>query len=927
MTTLRLRACLAITAASVAYAAAAGAELRGRISGDGGKPLARAVVRVVAPPAKPSRVETGDDGTFLVANLSGATFKVRVDAKGYQPLTQSDIPAGASVQLRLKPGKSVSGIVKDRVQGVPLAGATVSAWDKAAEPFGADAYRVVKTGKDGKFVLPDLADGKVALEAKATGRAPRQLASVAVPKSDVEILLDLPGGLTGTVTDVKGDPVAGAEVIAAWPGESGQRRRSAKTEPDGHYRIADVDPAVVSRMAVKSPRFLAADRQGPAPADGVVDFVLERRGSIGGTVRGYDGKALASFTVRARPAKDSKNKDDDGARKGAEKAFTDPSGAFLLEDVDPGTYTVEASADGYATVKKEDVEVLADHDEDLGTLTLGSRAMMRGRVVGARDRAPVPGASIRIELVSSPDKPEASGPSSWSVVAGPDGTFTTPVLPDGTFEVVAEHPRYAPARQRLDFHPDSDGPEVILEMFQGGSLTGTVLDGKLEPVAGVRIVATMGPEGDSRVADTGSDGHYYMDSLTPGTWSVSRQQDKPSGTQTSDTKVALIREGETTTVDFDEKPKVHLTGTVIKGQTPIPGASIYFVAIDNNLPHDGKSAQADAEGRYQVGLLHGGRYQVSVVFGASGGSGNAGNSGSSGGSPRANGHSVITLNIPDLPEVSQDIVFTESAISGHVVDSDGRGIKGALVTALREGTAAGDPARQSTTMTVDGGAFRLEALDPGSYRVTARAKAYSSDEEFPVVVADTEPEPDITLTLQRGWIMRGRLLDPQGKGIPGALVVVAPDGAAESGYLPSQTDQTGAFRVTAPADGPVNVSAIAARYAPAVQTGIEPPGSGDAPEVVLHATAGGSMRIRVVHRNGQPVAGAQLSYQPFPLFPGCDVVMDRNRPQPTGPDGSTLVTLLYPGDYAVSIVGRRDTPSIRVFVNEGSESDAVIEVP
>jgi len=452
-------------------------------------------------------------------------------------------------------------------------------------------------------------------------------------------------------------------------------------------------------------------------------------------------------------------------------------------------------------------------------------------------------------------------------------------------------------------------------MFQGGSLTGTVLDGKLQPVAGVRIVATMGPEGDSRVADTGSDGHYYIDALAPGTWSVSRQQDKPAGTPSSDTKVALIREGETTTVDFDEKPNVLVSGVVMKGQAPMPGASIYFVAIDNNRPHDGKSTQADPEGRFQVGLLHGGRYQVSVVFGSSSPSGNP------------NGHSVVTLNIPEQPEVHQDIVFTEAAISGHVVDSEGRGVKGALVTALRQGTNTGDPARQSTTMSVDAGAFRLEALDPGTYRVTARAKAYASDEEYPVVVADTEPEPDITLTLQRGWIMRGRLLDPQGKGIPGALVVVAPDGAAESGYLPSQTDTTGSFRVTAPADGPVNVSALAARYAPAVQTGVEPPEGGDAPEVVLHATTGGSMRIRVLHRNGEPVAGAQLGYQPTPLFPGCDVVMDRNRPPPTGPDGSALITLLYPGEYAVSIPGRRDAPSIRVFVNEGSESDAVIEVP
>jgi hypothetical protein len=293
----------------------------------------------------------------------------------------------------------------------------------------------------------------------------------------------------------------------------------------------------------------------------------------------------------------------------------------------------------------------------------------------------------------------------------------------------------------------------------------------------------------------------------------------------------------------------------------------------------------------------------------------------------ANGHSVVTLQIPEQPEVHQDIVFKAQAITGHVLDPDRNGVKGALVTAVRQGTLPGDIPGQSTTISLDGGAFRLDALDSGTYRVIARAKAYASAEEFPVVVAENEPEPDLLLTLQRGWIMRGRLVDPQGRGVPGALVVVAPAGAAESGYLPSQTDATGGFRITAPADGPANVAAITARFAPAVQFDVEQPADAGSSEVVLRATAGGTMRVRVVRRGGEPVAGVQVAYQPIPLFPGSDVFVDRNRPKPTAGDGTTLVTLLYPGMYVVSIPGRRDTPAIQVYVNEGGESPAELEVP
>jgi hypothetical protein len=495
--------------------------------------------------------------------------------------------------------------------------------------------------------------------------------------------------------------------------------------------------------------------------------------------------------------------------------------------------------------------------------------------------------------------------TSWSATSGPDGTFATKELPEGTLDVAVEHPQFTPSHTRLAFRPDADAPDVVLEMFHGGSLTGTVVDAKLEPVPGVRIVATQGTEGDSRIADTGGDGHYFIDGLAPGTWTVTRQQERQSATPSVDSKFASIREGETTTVDFDEKPRVTVTGVLMKGDTPIPGASIYFVAIDNAVGHDGKSTQSDAQGGFTIGLLHGGKYQVSVVFG---------------GAATTNGHSVVTLNIPDQPEVRQDIVFTVHAITGHVVDPDRQGVKGAQVTALREGTVPGDSPRQSTAISIDGGVFKIDAVDPGTYRVTARAKSFTSAEEFPVVVADDQQEPDIELVLQRGWIMKGHLLDPSGRGVAGALVVVAPAGAAESGYLPSQTDATGAFKITAPADGPVSVGAIAAHFAPAVQNDVEQPADGGAGDVVLHATPGGSMRIRVVHHNGDPVAGAQVAYQPMPLFPGSDVVVDRNKPRATEADGTTFVSNLYPATYIVSMPGRRDAAPIQVNVNEGAEA-------
>jgi len=272
-------------------------------------------------------------------------------------------------------------------------------------------------------------------------------------------------------------------------------------------------------------------------------------------------------------------------------------------------------------------------------------------------------------------------------------------------------------------------------------------------------------------------------------------------------------------------------------------------------------------------------------------------------------------------------VFAANAITGRVNDAEGRPVKDVIMLAVRDGAAAGETPRQATTYTKQDGTFRMEGIDSGTYRVTAKASKYAPAEAYPVTVTDDLAEANVELTLEHGWILRGRVTDAQGQPVYDAMIVVAAPGNAESGFLPSHTDRSGMFRITAPADGPVNVSAISPRFAPAVATEIQPAGSDEAPPVELRATAGGSLRIRVVHRGGGPVAGAQPAYRPLMLFPGSDVVMDRNVPKRTDIEGHSVVTRLYPGQYVVSLVGRRDTAPAQVSIGEGTEGFIEFEVP
>jgi hypothetical protein len=371
------------------------------------------------------------------------------------------------------------------------------------------------SGKDGRFAVADLPLGKATVEAKAAGHAPAKSANIPIPKADLELLLDLSGGITGLVTDSVGDPVVGADVKVSWRDATGPRSRAAKTSTDGRYRIAEAGTMPVTRMTVKAAKFLPAEREGAAPSDGVVDFVLEHGGSITGVVKGYDGKFPPTFRVKVVV------KGDASSKSASAREFNDPTGKFRLDDLDPGSYTIEAVADRYARAVSSELNVAADQVVDAGTLTLQSRSVLRGRVVAAREKTPVSGVTVTVALVVTPDHPAAVGAkTSWTDTTAADGTFATTELPDGTFDVTLEHPQFVPSHTQVSFRPDSDTAELDLALYKGGGLTGTVLGPGLDPVPGVHIVAALLPDGEAHGSDTGSDGHYYIDGPAPGSYTA-----------------------------------------------------------------------------------------------------------------------------------------------------------------------------------------------------------------------------------------------------------------------------------------------------------------------------------------------------------------------------------------------------------------------
>jgi hypothetical protein len=369
---------------------------------------------------------------------------------------------------------------------------------------------------------------------------------------------------------------------------------------------------------------------------------------------------------------------------------------------------------------------------------------------------------------------------------------------------------------------------------------------------------------------------------------------------------AVIREGETTVLDFDEKAAITLRGRVIRGGKPLGGVTLIFAQGAGGFPMGAlKTAQADAEGRYEVGLDAAGTYSVIVQ------------------SDRfAGGGGRLEILVPDGAEPVVDIVLKSGTIPGRVVDGSGEPVVGAIVSARPEGGPPSSDLLGGRAATRPDGSFTLEAVDPGRYRLGANAAGYRTGEIGPVEVREGEETPAVEIRLEAGRELRGRVLDPRGGAVAGASVIAAPAGSLERTAIPVTTDINGSFVLTAPSDGGLDIVAVARGYAPARASGVVPD---DSAEIVLRVSAGGRIRVRVVDGQGASIPGARATVAASPPYPGSDLAMWMSGNLVTGPDGTALATGLAPGSYAVTaeMGGKRATGTATVA--EGAE--AQIEIP
>ncbi len=638
----------------------------------------------------------------------------------------------------------------------------------------------------------------VDLRVDAAGYAPESTWSLANDDAGTIVLVKAPAK-TGTIT-ANGKPVANATVF--WIGGTDA---GAVTDASGHYTVPE--PAKwAARIVVVHPDYAMLSEQMMRDAARMTpDRTLTPGVKVTGRVLTESGAPAAGAAI-----------------------FLDhwPAG----KTADDGTFTIAHAKKDWQEVEARLGARVARRSRAEGALTLklAKGATLSGTVIDTKTQQPVPGAYVTIVLGGM----QLAAEVLHGAITDAKGSYTIADVLSGNFALAVDRPGYNVPRSEIALVAG----RTVQKALYGtplGTIAGIVIDEQKRPVAAARISTRaasrdngmnfmMMPGRAGRAAYSGPDGRFVAREVSTEADVIVDAAKKgypPASTSPLRVNPGEKKSGITLTIPRG----LAFSGRVLdKNNKPVSGAAVDLSASTQDpaagmrrMISSGMGRPSDdvvrsaSDGTFTVRVKEG-RYDVSV---------------------KAEGYAAKTLRaqnvafrLTDLTPGSmmliasrQDAFIQEmrnvtapakdvnielppgGRIAGHVVDKATHQPVTSFQAGVSTARGGGGMVVQTPPMlkafTADDGAFTLENLRPGSTQVVVSAPGYTQGRVANVEVQEGKTTPDVTVELETGVKLVGKVTGPDGSPLAG--VAVAPDQSSRGGRV-MRFDTMGSTTATDP---------------------------------------------------------------------------------------------------------------------------------